>query len=166
MCYIGVNDTFTRAHKDLCGSFGHNLMCYTSEGASAFWFMSAGGPVEQDVPTDYFRNVLKKQLDLENHRATVAEFRAAPFDVYVTEQKLGDMVLVPVRSCHQVVNRGGITLKMSWSRMGIKSLEYSLHSELLLYHRYVQLDVTNLTNYAAEYVGRKPTASNLHYLPP
>ncbi|KIJ41251.1 hypothetical protein M422DRAFT_104583, partial [Sphaerobolus stellatus SS14] len=130
MCYLGVGDTFTRAHKDLCGSFGHNLMCYTSEKGSAFWFMTATGPVEQDAPADYFRSTLNRHLDLEDHKATVEEFKTAPFDVYVAEQRLGDLVLVPPRSCHQVVNRGGITLKMSWSRMGIKSLEYSLHSEL------------------------------------
>jgi len=136
MCYIGVGDTFTPAHKDLCGSFGHNLMCHTTEGGSAFWFMTASGTINHDAPADFFRNTLNTELDLESHKVTVEEFQSALFPVYVAEQRLGDLVLVPPRSCHQVVNRGGMTLKMSWSRMGVKSLEYSLRSELLLYHRY------------------------------
>jgi JmjC domain, hydroxylase len=136
MCYIGIEGTFTSAHKDLCGSFGHNLMCHTTAGGSAFWFMSGTGKPQNDEPAAYFHDKLEVELDHENHEATVEEFRAAPFHVYVAEQTLGDLVLVPPRSCHQVVNKGGITVKMSWSRMGLKSLEYSLHAELALYHRY------------------------------
>ena len=136
MCYMGIGDTYTPAHKDSCGSFGHNLMCYTTGGGSALWFMSATGPLHKDEPAAYFHDKLGVELDLESHKATVEEFRAAPFSVYVAEQRLGDLVLVPPRSCHQVVNKGGITIKMSWSRMGVESFHYSLHAELALYHRY------------------------------
>lgn len=136
MCYMGIGDTYTPAHKDPCGSFGHNLMCHTTGEGSAFWFMSASGPLQKDEPAAYFHDKLGVELDLESHKASVEEFRAAPFDVYVAEQRLGDLVLVPPRSCHQVVNKGGITIKMSWSRMGIESLQYSLCAELTVYHRY------------------------------
>lgn len=111
-------------------------MCYTTGGGSALWFMSATGPLHKDEPAAYFHDKLGVELDLESHKATVEEFRAAPFSVYVAEQRLGDLVLVPPRSCHQVVNKGGITIKMSWSRMGVESFHYSLHAELALYHRY------------------------------
>lgn len=136
MCYLGIGDTYTPAHKDPCGSFGHNLMCHTTGEGSAFWFMSARGVPQKDEPAAYFHDELGVELDLESHKATVDQFRAAPFDIYVAEQTLGDLVLVPPRSCHQVVNKGGITIKMSWSRMGLLSLDYSLHAELALYHRY------------------------------
>lgn len=136
MCYIGIGETFTPAHKDPCGSFGHNIMCFTSENGSAFWFMSDTGELEEDKPSKYFREKLYTDLDLESHKLTVQQLREAPFTVYCAEQRLGDLVLVPPRSCHQVVNAGGITIKMSWSRMGLKSLEYSLRSELPLYHRF------------------------------
>lgn len=138
MCYLGIGDTHTPAHKDPCGSFGHNLMCYTAGEGSAFWFMSARGVLHTDEPAAYFHDKLGTELDLENHKATVDQFRAAPFHIYVAEQTLGDLVLVPPRSCHQVVNKGGITIKMSWSRMGLQSFDYSLHAELALYHRYTR----------------------------
>lgn len=138
MCYLGIGDTYTPAHKDLCGSFGQNLMCHTSDGGSAFWFMTATGPLHTDKPAMYFQDILHSELDLESHTASIGDLRDAPFDVYVAEQRLGDLVLVPPRSCHQVVNRGGLTIKMSWSRMGLKSFQLSLYDELPLYHRFVR----------------------------
>jgi hypothetical protein len=108
-------------------------MCDTENGGSSFWFMTESS----DAPAvaDYFRKVLGQELDHENHVATIEELAAAPFTVYVAEQALGDMVLVPPRSCHQVVNHGGITLKTSWSRMTVAGLAAAFYHELPLYRR-------------------------------
>ncbi|KAF5315534.1 hypothetical protein D9611_004889 [Ephemerocybe angulata] len=132
MCYLGVGDTFTAAHKDLCGSSGHNLMCYTEQDGASFWFMTKGS----DAPdvADYFRK-LGHELDHETHVLSLEEMKKAPFDLFVGKQVLGDLVLVPPRSCHQVVNYGGITLKTSWSRMSLYGLRTALYHELPLYQR-------------------------------
>ena len=53
-------------------------------------------PSDCGAVTDYFRS-LGHELDWEDHVATVKELADAPFDVYVLEQKLGDLVLVPPR---------------------------------------------------------------------
>ncbi|KAF9646384.1 hypothetical protein BDM02DRAFT_3171746, partial [Thelephora ganbajun] len=132
MSYLGVSDTFTPLHKDPCASYGQNIMCYTEDGGSSFWFMTS--PSDCGTVADYFRG-LGHELDWEDHVATLKEFAKAPFDVYICEQKLGDLVLVPPRSFHQVVNAGGITIKTSWSRMSIRSLEVSLYHELPIYRR-------------------------------
>lgn len=134
MCYLGIGDTFTPCHKDLCASSGQNLMCYTENGGSSFWFMTESSSAA--AAADYFHD-LKQELDLETHVATVEELADAPFKVYLTEQKLGDMVLVPPRSCHQVVNHGGVTIKTSWSRMTLDGLATAFHHELPVYRRYV-----------------------------
>ncbi|KAL6298227.1 hypothetical protein BKA93DRAFT_812084 [Sparassis latifolia] len=133
MCYLGIGDTFTPCHKDLCASSGHNVMCYTENDGCSYWFMTASS----DAPdvAKYFQDVLGQELDWENHVASVEEFAQAPFDVYVVEQKLGDFVLVPPRSCHQVMNFGGLTVKISWSRMTIAGLSIALHHELPIYRR-------------------------------
>ncbi|KAH9071132.1 hypothetical protein EDB83DRAFT_2577696 [Lactarius deliciosus] len=132
MCYLGPGDTFTPFHKDLCASFGHNLMCYAKNGASAFWFMTE----TSDAWTmAMYLQSLGYELDLEEHAMSVKELAAAPCRVYITEQKAGDLVLVPPRSCHQVVNHGGLTMKMSWSRMTTKSAKIALHHELPIYRR-------------------------------
>lgn len=132
MCYLGVGDTYTPAHKDLCASSGHNLMCYTENHGSAFWFMTKGS----DAPdvANYFQK-LGFELDHEANFVTIEQFAEAPFKVYVAEQKLGDLVLVPGRSVHQVVNYGGLTIKVSWSRMTVDGLITAFHHELPLYRR-------------------------------
>lgn len=134
MCYLGVGDTFTPCHKDLCASSGHNLMCYTENGGSSFWFMTETSSA--NAAAKYFHNKLKHELDHETHVITVEQLAKAPFNVYITEQKLGDLVLVPPRSSHQVVNAGGITIKTSWSRMTLDGLTLALRYELPLYRRF------------------------------
>lgn len=137
MCYLGSDGTFTPCHKDICASTGHNLMCYTENGGSSIWFMTAS----EDAPIvgQYFQESLKKELDWEVHYANVEEFARAPFPVYITEQKLGDFVLVPPRSCHQVMNQGGLTIKTAWSRMTVEGLRIALRHELPVYQRCVSI---------------------------
>ncbi|KAH9483676.1 C-module-binding factor A [Psilocybe cubensis] len=132
MCYLGIGDTFTPCHKDLCASSGHNLMCYTEKNGSSFWFMTESSVAPK--ASQYFQK-LRHELDHENHIITLEELANAPFDVYILEQKLGDLVLVPPRSCHQVVNAGGITIKTSWSRMTSKGLKTAYFQELPIYRR-------------------------------
>ena len=85
MCYLSIGDTFTLAHKDLCSSFGQNLMCHAADGTSAFWFMMAMGKLYKDKPALYFHEKLGVELDHEHHTATVEELAHAPFGVYVAE---------------------------------------------------------------------------------
>ncbi|KAJ7581219.1 hypothetical protein C8J56DRAFT_794320 [Mycena floridula] len=131
MCYLGVGDTYTPCHKDLCASSGHNLMCFADSGSS-FWFMTESSSAGEMAK--YFQSI-RQELDHEMHAVTVAQLAKAPCPVFVAEQKLGDLVLVPPRSCHQVVNHGGLTVKMSWSRMTLKGLSVALYHELPIYRR-------------------------------
>ncbi len=135
LCYLGVGDTYTPAHKDLCASSGHNLMCFSEDDGSSFWFMTASDAAPQVA--EYFQKELGQELDWETHVTTVDEWGRADFNVYVTEQKVGDLVLVPPRSVHQVVNRGGLAMKLSWSRMAPTNLKTALWSELPIYRRCV-----------------------------
>lgn len=82
-----------------------------------------------------FFHSLGRELDHEDYVITVEELAKADFKVYILEQKLGDLVLVPPRSAHQVVNFGGITVKTSWSRMTLKGLVAAYHYELPIYRR-------------------------------
>ena len=132
MCYLGVGDTFTPCHKDLCASSGQNLMCHTENNGSSFWFMTESGSA---LEVSKFFHSLGRELDHENYVITVEELSKAPFKVFILEQKLGDLVLVPPRSAHQVVNFGGITVKTSWSRMTLKGLVKAYHHELPIYRR-------------------------------
>ncbi|KAF4603831.1 hypothetical protein EYR40_001003 [Pleurotus pulmonarius] len=132
MCYIGIGDTYTPAHKDLCASSGQNLMCYTEKDGSSIWFMTESSNTPE---VDAFFRKLGNEIDHETQVLSVEDLAKAPFNVYVTRQRLGDLVLVPPRSCHQVINSGGISIKMSWSRMTIRGLMTAYYHELPLYRR-------------------------------
>lgn len=43
-------------------------------------------------------------IDYEGYFASVEHMRLADFPIYVVEQKIGDFVMVPSMSYHQVVN--------------------------------------------------------------
>ncbi|KAG8814063.1 hypothetical protein FRC17_001303 [Serendipita sp. 399] len=132
MAYIGIGDTYTPGHKDLCGSVGQNLMLYAEDGGCSFWFMAA---TEDAAKAGSYWRDLGHELELETHVATLDEFAKAPFPVYVCQQRIGDFVIVPPSCCHQVVNSGGITIKIAWSRMIPKSLDIAIRSELPIYQR-------------------------------
>ncbi|KIJ16915.1 hypothetical protein PAXINDRAFT_74465 [Paxillus involutus ATCC 200175] len=154
MCYMGIGDTFTPFHKDLCASSGQNLMCYTEHAGSSFWFMTKASVTPQVAA--YFHQ-LGQEIDLETHVVTIEELAKAPFDVYIAEQQIGDLVLVPPRSCHQVVNKGGITIKTSWSRMSLDGLQTALWNELPIYHRVCRQEIykvkSNIFHAAQHFIG-------------
>ncbi|KAF9564389.1 hypothetical protein CPC08DRAFT_254961 [Agrocybe pediades] len=143
MCYLGIGDTFTPCHKDLCASSGQNLMCYTENDGSSFWFMTSSEVAPEAA--EYFQT-LNHELDHENHVLTLDQFSRAPFKIYILQQKLGDLVLVPPRSCHQVVNAGGITVKTSWSRMTCDGLATAYFQELPLYRRLCRRETYRVKN--------------------
>ncbi|KAF7305036.1 JmjC domain-containing protein [Mycena kentingensis (nom. inval.)] len=138
MCYWGVGDTFTPAHKDLCASHGHNLMTYTEENGCSYWFMTATASANE--VSEYFHHSLTEDLDHETHVVTIEQLAKAPFEVYIAQQTLGDLVIVPPRSAHQVVNAGGLTIKTSWSRMTVEGLTLALRFELPLYRRVCRVE--------------------------
>ncbi|KAG8876333.1 hypothetical protein FRC20_001836 [Serendipita sp. 405] len=138
MTYIGIGDTFTPGHKDLCGSVGQNLMLYAENGGCSFWFMAATEDARE--AGSYWRD-LGHELDLETHVATVDEFSKAPFPVYICQQAVGDFVIVPPSSCHQVINSCGLTVKIAWSRMIPKSLDIAIKGELRIYQRVCRNEV-------------------------
>lgn len=107
MCYHGIGDTFTAAHKKCVHCLG--TMLFKKKGY---------------------------KLDHEIYVASTEQFAQAPFTVYVMHQKLAHLVLVPRPSCHQVVNHGGLSTKSSWSRMTMEGLLSAFHYELLIYRRY------------------------------
>lgn len=136
MCYQGIGDTFTPAHKDPCASSGQNLMIISEGDGCSYWFMTEGSSASQAA--DLFHK-LGHELDLETHFAApeqLSQHSSSQFPAwYVGKQVLGDLVLVPKRCCHQVINSGGVSVKLSWSRMTVDGLVAAFHHELPVYRR-------------------------------
>ncbi|KAG8927176.1 hypothetical protein FRC01_007886 [Tulasnella sp. 417] len=133
MTYLGIGGTYTPCHKDPCASQGQNLMTYAEPGASSVWFFTASH--EAFKVARHFKETYQTELDWEATFLTPNEFLDFPCSVYVCNQGVGDLVLVPRRSCHQVVNFGGLNIKTSWSRMTPLSLREAITDECPIYRR-------------------------------
>lgn len=76
-------------------------MTYADPDTSAMWFLTR--TQDADAASAFWRG-LGQELDLETYVATPNELSAAPFPVFVCEQVVGDLILIPSRACHQVRN--------------------------------------------------------------
>lgn len=85
----------------------------------------------------FIRTVAGTELDWEAAYLAPQELVKFNGTIFVCEQKLGDLVLVPPRSAHQVVNKGGLTIKTSWSRMTAMSANEAVKEECPIYRRSV-----------------------------
>ncbi|SZF02629.1 unnamed protein product [Blumeria hordei] len=134
MCYIGHEGTYTAIHQEMCATLGHNIMVEASkdEGneqeGSSIWFMTE--TKEREVVSEYFLSILGHDIGVEKHFAQVNAWKKAPFNVWIVEQKVGDLILIPPLAPHQVWNRGTRTMKVAWNRTTIDTLELAIHEAL------------------------------------
>ncbi|KAG9236391.1 hypothetical protein BJ875DRAFT_456568 [Amylocarpus encephaloides] len=134
MCYIGHEGTYTPAHREMCASLGQNIMVEASGGrngekpGSSIWFMTE--TKEREVVSEYFLSMLGHDIEVEKHFAQTNAWKKAPFNVYVVEQKVGDLILIPPLAPHQVWNRGTRTMKVAWNRTTVDTLELAMHEAL------------------------------------
>ncbi|KAF9388944.1 hypothetical protein CPC16_006147 [Podila verticillata] len=98
---MGTEGTWTPAHIDQCGAIGHNLMAWADDDSRSIWFMISA---KDKKNAEKFWRSLGHPLEYEGYFASVEELKTANFPIYVIEQKLGDFVMVPSESYHQVVN--------------------------------------------------------------
>ncbi|KAK6517350.1 hypothetical protein TWF281_004006 [Arthrobotrys megalospora] len=134
MCYVGHEGTYTPAHMEMCATLGQNIMIAASqegpnsEKGSSLWFMTQ--MADRDAVAEYWTGTLGHDLSIEAHFASIEDLRAAPFTVFVLEQRVGDYVLVPPLAPHQVWNRGTTTVKAAWNRVCVDTLEHALREAL------------------------------------
>ncbi|KAN0064812.1 hypothetical protein ACQY0O_001869 [Thecaphora frezii] len=135
VCSFGPGDTWTPFRRDLCSSIGQNLMTCADPGSSSIWFVTS---THDSNDAEKYLEKLGHSLRPEGYCLSVQELEAAPFPIYVCDQQVGDLVLLPSRAMHQAINRGGRTMKVAWSRLTVSTLEMTMHEDLPLYQRYCQ----------------------------
>ncbi|KAL7747234.1 hypothetical protein RI367_007445 [Sorochytrium milnesiophthora] len=119
MVYMGTERTRTPSHTDICSSLGHNIMVYAEDDAYSIWFVAARKNKEKACAQ---WSLPKGSVELDDNYVTLERFANSEFDVFVVKQRLGDFVLLPSDSVHQVVNKGGLSVKMAWNRHTVRSL--------------------------------------------
>ncbi|KAI8800908.1 hypothetical protein BJ742DRAFT_48795 [Cladochytrium replicatum] len=138
MVYIGVDKTHTPAHTDICGAVGHNIMLWAEPNSTSFWFIAASGNEHK------FAKLCADNggsLHTDSYVCPVDVLATADFPLYVAEQRPGDFIIVPPNCAHQVVNKGGITMKAAWNRMTLSAIETCFSQVLPVYRLYFKQEV-------------------------
>src|SRR5688572_29498509 len=65
-------------------------------------------------------------MDEDNCFIPLSHLKNAPFKVMLIEQRIGDFVILPPNAPHQVINRGGKSVKIAWNTLTAKSLPQSI----------------------------------------
>ncbi|KAJ3144784.1 hypothetical protein HDU89_007748 [Geranomyces variabilis] len=156
MIYVGNEGTLTPGHTDLCGSVGHNLMVYAGEGARAIWFLAESAALGQ---VSRFWKAQGQSIYGDDYFASMEVLQTAPFDVFVIEQKLGDFVIVPPETAHQVYNKGGINMKLSWNRVTVDSLQRCVERVLSEYRIHMRPEIYRIKTLVHQTVRHMTTSA-------
>ncbi|KAJ3284727.1 hypothetical protein HK104_009808 [Borealophlyctis nickersoniae] len=139
MIYVGFHGTWTPGHKDMCGCWGHNIMLDAeNDNSTSLWFMAASP--DKHKAEAYWREK-GQDLDTDDYFMGVEDLANAPFKVYVIEQRVGDFVIVPSETAHQVVNKGGYTVKLAWNRHTPQSLKNCYYEVLPILRRMLKPEI-------------------------
>ncbi|KAK9718108.1 hypothetical protein K7432_005727 [Basidiobolus ranarum] len=141
MMYLGIGQTWTPGHADICASHGHNIMVSAEPDSSAFWFMAKTSDKINAAALWSKHASGVASIDSDNYFCPVSDLAKADFPVYVVEQKLGDFVLVPMESAHQVINKGGLNIKVSWNRSTATSIRFCFDHVLPLWRSILKPEV-------------------------
>eukprot|EP01080_Neovahlkampfia_damariscottae_P010100 gene10100-2520_t len=119
--YIGYEGTNTPAHKDICASIGNNVMVDVEDEKSySLWKLFH--PKDYQLIECYLKKYFKSSLDHDNCFLTTTFLSCVPFETIIFEQKLGDYIIIPPNSPHQVENFGGHGTKIAWNTMLPKAI--------------------------------------------
>lgn len=78
-----------------------------------------------------------KSLDQDNLFINPEDLAHCGFQVYLHEQKCGELIIIPSECAHQVLNSGSRpSIKIAWNRTNTSSLNRSLGSLMKVYKRY------------------------------
>ncbi|KAL0479984.1 jmjd-2 [Acrasis kona] len=135
MMYIGYHGTQTPTHCDRMSTFGQNLIVYSDVpcDTSCVWFIASSS--DSHKVEHYFPQCNQDAcLHDDNFFASIDCLSRAPYDVFVINQKEGDLVLIPPRGAHQAINRGpGISIKFAWSRLPVYHVQHVYEQVMPLY---------------------------------
>ncbi|KZT37980.1 hypothetical protein SISSUDRAFT_1119928 [Sistotremastrum suecicum HHB10207 ss-3] len=156
---LSVGQSSSTLHTGPCSTVTHYLTCHVQGQDPSFCFIVPRIACRKLVK--YFRSKCK-EIDLGTKSITIEDLIASDCTVYVAEQKLGDLLIVPPNSFHQTINSTGLRLTMSWSRMPIQSLKLALHGELDIYRSVCRAEIYRcklLTFFAVGFLIRETLAS-------
>ncbi|KAF7731949.1 hypothetical protein EC973_007780 [Apophysomyces ossiformis] len=155
MCYLGNSGSGTPLHRDICGTFGHNLMTYAESNGYAEWYIIEGQHRDtlceilqprktgtKEGQTDDGKRPMNSFLESDRAWLFQNTYRSVNINVktHVAIQRPGDLVLIPSLCYHQVRNVG-ISMKVAWNRTTAYTLRLALEDQLPIYRKIVRPEI-------------------------
>ncbi|ODH26013.1 hypothetical protein ACO22_04904 [Paracoccidioides brasiliensis] len=123
MAYVGSEGSSSGFHRCFSSTVALNLLVEASD-LPVFCF---GTDFESQVKYDAFMVAHGASPHVDWFNLSPDELRKADFPLYVHEQRVGELVVFPPATAHQVWNLGAISTKMVWNILHPLSLEAGLN---------------------------------------
>ncbi|ORY97630.1 hypothetical protein BCR43DRAFT_490087 [Syncephalastrum racemosum] len=152
MIYVGGPKTGTPLHRDLCGTYGHNLMLNNENDAYAEWYFVTHEHRERLLQviqqpkcglhgtSDKMEAAKSGFIESDRAWVTKSKLSIKRIPTQVVLQRPGDLILIPSLCYHQVRN-SGVTTKIAWNRATPHSLYRAFSQQLPIYQSIVRPEV-------------------------
>ncbi|KAK2810706.1 hypothetical protein FQN50_002749 [Emmonsiellopsis sp. PD_5] len=123
MAYVGSEGSSSGFHRCFSSTVALNLLVEASDRP----VLCFGTDFESQVKYDAFMASRGASPHVDWLNLGPEELQRADFPLYVHEQKVGDLVVFPPATAHQVWNLGSVSTKMVWNILHPLSLEAGLN---------------------------------------
>ncbi|KAK2798484.1 hypothetical protein FQN51_007638 [Onygenales sp. PD_10] len=123
MAYVGSEGSSSGFHRCFSSTVALNLLVEASDRP----VLCFGTDFESQVKYDAFMASRGASPHVDWLNLGPEELHSADFPLYVHEQKVGDLVVFPPATAHQVWNLGSVSTKMVWNILHPLSLEAGLN---------------------------------------
>lgn len=113
MAYLGTKGSFSGFHRCLSGTVALNLVIDADiDGPTTLCFGTDGSSYSA---YNAFIESLGGSPNIDWSKLSVDQLRTATFPIYVTTQQVGDLVVFPAATAHQVINISPVVTKAVWN---------------------------------------------------
>lgn len=144
MAYVGSEGSCSGFHRCFSSTIALNLLIDTEDNRPV---VCIGTDFESQQKYDAFMTLRGVSPHLDWHNLTTQEMLQADFPLYVYDQKIGDLVILPPATAHQIWNPSVLSTKLVWNILHPLSLEVGIQHVQPPFNRLCHPDVarTNLS---------------------
>ncbi|KAK5100684.1 hypothetical protein LTR70_001416 [Exophiala xenobiotica] len=144
MAYVGSEGSCSGFHRCFSSTIALNFLIDTEDDRPV---VCIGTDFESQQKYDAFMSSKGVSPHLDWHNLSTEEMLQADFPLYVYDQKVGDLVILPPATAHQIWNPSVLSTKLVWNILHPLSLEVGIHHVQPPFNRLCHPDVarTNLS---------------------
>ncbi|KAK5948195.1 hypothetical protein OHC33_010743 [Knufia fluminis] len=144
MAYVGSEGSCSGFHRCFSSTIALNFLIDTEDDRPV---VCIGTDFESQQKYDAFMSSKGVSPHLDWHNLSTEEMLQADFPLYVYDQKVGDLVILPPATAHQIWNPSVLSTKLVWNILHPLSLEVGIQHVQPPFNRLCHPDVarTNLS---------------------